>query len=422
MNRFDPEKFDGKISFGAKKVDISFTARIGPDSRLVIDPIPVMRDLYFALTGTIGQVAETAKYLSISATSKRGDRFSSDRVVVGGGSQANGFSVSLTSQLAQFEFQRADDTKDESSFIKMELRGFRGFRGCSVPTKLGLLVVSGRSDLKSSDDVCGSIVIVSNEPNPSDEWYDRAESFLELIRRGLQFGQGGFLQVPLLQVYRPTACVATIQGGYGQQSHLAVIHPMDQAGYIQALVERVDQDDLVPDAVWLAVEWLNSVSGSHAARYVTLMTAAETLVENLCPDRLSTIMPKGDFRKVAQVLRIALAGTALQQGPLARFDELVLNMNRSTLRDKIAAITQKYAIPNEIFDMDNFAKLNKERNNIIHKGKPSEGVDLWGYILKIRELVTYVILAEIGYAGQYQSYVAGHQSRLMPRPPQEDFV
>ena len=57
------------------------------------------------------------------------------------------------------------------------------------------------------------------------------------------------------------------------------------------------------------------------------------------------------------------------------------------------------------------------RNKIVHSGVLPDDVDIWESIILVRELITRILLSEIGFEGRYCCYIGGLHDRDFPELP-----
>jgi hypothetical protein len=81
---------------------------------------------------------------------------------------------------------------------------------------------------------------------------------------------------------------------------------------------------------------------------------------------------------------------------------------------KIHALFDHYEIPRRDFEGDIIRRLINLRNDIVHKGVARNDSDIWPSIILVRELITRILLKEIGFVGRYCCYVGGLNDREFP--------
>ena len=359
---FPQTQFEGTVSVGEFTADVAFVVIAGQDCRLLVDPLSVDGEAYVALSKAMGRPGEHGRAVKLVGTSVDNVVFSSNDMYVGGtNSGSDGFTIRLTTGEASIIVPRPKDEKRTRAALEFSLRGFKSFRPEPVKAGLGQVIVRGVHKSTSSDEVSGEIIVQSDELAPDEGWYTQAEDLAEFVWKGLQFGHGGRLQVPLVQVFRPESVTATFYRGAGRPRHLPAIHFMDQSAFIEALVRRFEDRDAFPDAVWQAVGWLNNDSYIDEVRFLTLMTAIETILDSLVPTRRSTIIPKTDFEPIRDALIDVLSGHDLTETHAKIFANKIKGLNQVTLSNKLQAVIEKYELPTGLFAEDVLRRLNKRK-------------------------------------------------------------
>ncbi|WP_273281962.1 hypothetical protein [Pseudooceanicola atlanticus] len=406
--------FEGKISAADFEQDIAFVAYAGDDCRLIVGPIQVSGEAYVALSKCMGRPGSHAGSITLTGESADGSKFSSPHMEIRGlQSGSEGHEIRLGTGEASITVPRKVTSKEPTVALKLALRGFKSFRPSPVQAQLGRVVVQGANKVMSSDDVSGAIFVEFSGERPSDSWYHDAEALAEFVWKGLQFGHGGRLQIALLEVYRPEDVIATFYNGGGRPAHLPAIHFLDQSEFVAALVARFECEDTFPDAVWQAVGWLNNDSSIDEVRYLTLMTAIETILHSLVPDASSTLLRKTKFKPIRDALIQALATFGLNHDERDVLVSNIKQINRAPLSQKINAVIEKYGLPSDVFNQSLIRRLNKQRVSIVHQGKSLDDDNLWECMLYAREMIALIVFSELRYKGRYQSYAEGHEQRTL---------
>jgi len=411
---FQATNFEGKVSAGSFEHPLTFVVRAGDDCRLEIDPLMVPGKTYVALSKLMGEPGGHGEAITLEGSSSDGVKFFSPHMEIRGASSGtNGYQIRLGTGEASITHPRENNSKGSAAGLRLWLRGFKSFRPSPVQAQLGKVFVQGAHKVMSADDVSGSICVQCADNRPDESWYQDAESLADFVWSGLQFGHGGRLQVPLIQEYRPNEKIATFYNGSGRPAHLPAVHFLDQSEFIAALVARFESVDPFPKAVWQAVGWLNNDSSIDEVRYLTPMTAIETILHSLVPDAPSTLLPKEKFRPIRTALIQALAASGLSHDEEEVLASNIKQINRAPLSQKLKAVIEKYDLSSGVFDENLIRRLNKQRVSIVHRGHSLEGDDLWECMLYARELIALIVFSELGYKGRYQSYAEGHEQRTM---------
>lgn len=411
---FQTTTFEGRVSTENLDERITFVAHAADDCRLNIDPLIVPGHVYVALIKTMARPGGQSEPFTLVGMSRDGIKFFSQNMRVQGYRvNTEFFQIQIAADEASITLPRERGSATDDIGLILSLRGFKSFRPNPVQAQLGRVEIQGAHAAISADDVSGRVIIQCENDLPLENWYQHAKSLAKFVWRGLQFGHGGRLQVPLIQEYRPDKVIATFYSGSGRVAHLPAIHLLDQSEFIAALVSRFESDDPFPDDVWQAVGWLNSDTTIDEIRYLTLMTAVETVLDTLIPDAPSTLIPKEEFKPIREALIETLGEFELSDEEKSVFGGNIKGINRAPISRKLRALVNKYDLSPNDFDDDMIRRLNKQRNSITHRGKALDGENLWDSILYARELIALIVFAELHYKGSYQKYAGGHEQRSL---------
>jgi len=289
------------------------------------------------------------------------------------------------------------------------------FRNPIVETELGKLEVCGNANEVDADDLSGFVAIYANSPDPGQDWIGKAESLLRHMRSGLSLAHGGRLQTPRMDYVSGNVLRMTYFGGSGFRHELPPQYHLNHGPYIEALARRFERQEPLSDVLWTALGWMHTDTGFDETRFLSAMTALETIIENLLPERRGTTVPKAEFKRLSsKFLQIIEGDDGLS--PMARqiFVGKLLGLNKKTFGEKIIALFDHYDIPKRDFDDAAIKFLVELRNTIVHKGTLQDDVDIWPQIIMARELITRILLREIGFSGQYCCYIGGRHDREFP--------
>jgi hypothetical protein len=235
------------------------------------------------------------------------------------------------------------------------------------------------------------------------------------MHRGLAFAHGGRLQTPRLDYVHASTWEATFFDGTGFTSELPVQHHLNQGPFIKALAERYERAGSLPDVLWTAIGWMHTDTTFDETRFLTAMTALEAVIESELPERRGTVIVKADFTPLRQKIEALIAADdTVSKEAQAIFLGKVAQLNKKTFGQKICALFDHYAIPKRDFEGDVIRDLVKLRNDIVHKGIVPNGSNIWPNIILVRELITRILLKEIGFSGRYCCYVGGLNDRDFP--------
>ncbi|MGO7985204.1 hypothetical protein [Rhizobium leguminosarum] len=79
------------------------------------------------------------------------------------------------------------------------------------------------------------------------------------------------------------------------------------------------------------------------------------------------------------------------------------------MSQKIEALRDHYGLSATIFTNEAIVDAIKARNDIVHTGATPRRRKIWPKLVFVRELISMIVFHEIGYAGPYESYIAGYR-------------
>ena len=82
--------------------------------------------------------------------------------------------------------------------------------------------------------------------------------------------------------------------------------------------------------------------------------------------------------------------------------------------ENIRQLFNEYKISRTDFEDEEIERLVRLRDEIVHTGEIPDGMDIWPSIILLRELITRILLKEIGFVGRYCCYVGGRHYRDFP--------
>jgi len=407
-------KFTGTLKGKGATVPASFHASI--DSRgalcLRLDPIPFSKEAFTFWNDGDGRYSE---HFSLTGVSAGGDTFTSD-------------SFSLTSRThrveqmeSQLDFQGhcAEAVLEQRTpepikppQMRWYFRQFETFHTHRHETAFGRVEVAGARH-PSDDQALTGYLAISARDDTHATWWNTAEATLAHVARVLSLASGTYLRsyvtvrldgtVTRLQVNRRSDAAAPFLPPF--------IHLNLGPIFRQACESFATQQDRLL-ALDPALRWFLAPAQYDEARLLQTMTALESIVDS--SDKAEPLMPEG-FDTVATTVRAALRALNVPAAMLDKIPEL----NRRSFRARLQAYLCERAIVMADFPADSVRRLIKARNGIVHRGvyyDDSRGTqtNIWEHIVHARELVIRVILAAIGFRGNYFSMLHNHRQIAFP--------
>jgi hypothetical protein len=301
--------------------------------------------------------------------------------------------------------------QEQDTALRQWFRSFKSFRNAPIETPLGVLYVNGATKTADRDEMSGDVTIVAPPGDIADGWLEKADAFLLYMHRGIGFMFGGRLQTPRVDYYRGKVARHTFYAGEAFRSEFPVQHQLDHGPMLKALVDRYFGIGPIPEVIWTALGWMQSDTTFDELRFLTAMTALETLIETELPAKRGTTIAKSEFAALRSSLDKAVDGSSLSPEEKSIFRQRVSGLNRKSFREKIDALFDHYRIPRDDFDAAAVKSLVDLRNDIVHRGQVSEDDEAWPKIILVRELIVRILLSVIGFEGRYCCYVGGFHDR-----------
>src|SRR5205823_135278 len=113
---------------------------------------------------------------------------------------------------------------------------------------------------------------------------------------------GGRVQTPRVDFMKESTSEITFFEGTGFMRELPVQHSINQGPFIEALVRRYERTGPLPDILWTALGWVQTDTTFDEIRFLSGMTAVETIIESQFPKRRSAIISKQHFKSLRQKL------------------------------------------------------------------------------------------------------------------------
>jgi hypothetical protein len=192
----------------------------------------------------------------------------------------------------------------------------------------------------------------------------------------------------------------------------SVQHFLNQGPFIKALAQRYELIGPLPDILWMALGWMQTDTSFDETRFLSGMTALEVIIESQIPQRRGTIIPKKGFKPLREKIEdVIVADDTIPDEAREILLAKVSQLNIKVFAQKIHALFDYYAIPRRDFEGEVVKQLIDLRNDVVHKGVVLNKADIWPSIILVRELITRILLKEIGFVGRYCCYVGGLNDR-----------
>jgi hypothetical protein len=280
---------------------------------------------------------------------------------------------------------------------------------------LGQFETFGATNISSPDELSGYVAVQAAEGFDPEVWRDQAQQFLMHMHSGLALAHGGGLQVARVDYIHESTWTADFYAGSASRPEFAVQHQLNHEPIIQTLIDRYFNHGPVPPVLWTALGWMHSETTYDEVRFLTAMTALETIIESELPEKRGTTMSKSAFKSLRRELESVLSATSgLTTEEQEVFRLRIAGINRKSFAEKINALFDHYSLSRQDFDAQAIKQLVDLRNEIVHRGRIPPGLDPWPKIILVRELIVRILLSVIGFKGRYCCYIGGQHDRDFP--------
>ena len=192
-------------------------------------------------------------------------------------------------------------------------------------------------------------------------------------------------------------------------SHLD-LHPI-----VTAAVTNIENTEDCRDAFELAVGWLSVPTAIDEIRFLSGMTALESVAWRSLPSSKKSILSRTKSDRFARHIRAVVDEQGYVDVPdREAIKQKIPELNRRSFIQQIEALLEQWNVARTLIETETLADLIKLRNNIAHRGAAAEDGSLWPSILLIREIVVRLVLSMLRFEGTYQCYLGGRHARRFP--------
>jgi hypothetical protein len=398
--------FDGTISRGDSVYDVTFDVHAEEDFHLHIMIDPISTATYLGLSAAMGQPGTLCEDLTLQGKADNGTIFSSDTVYLRGTSHGETAKIAVGTRKATVTMIR--DKAVERPIMRLWMRSFKSWNNPVVEMSLGQVEVKGATQTTSVEEVSGSVAVQPTAATDLEDWASRADSFLTYMMRGLAFAHGSRLQTPRCDLYIENRSEITFYEGTASPPGFPNVPSLDHGAFIKALSSRYDSLPALSDMVWTAVGWSQLDTTADQGRFISCMTALETVVEHLVPAGQTTVVQKIQFNPVRDQVVACISASEISDEAKAIFIGKIKGLNSRSLSQKIQALRAHYGLPEDKYDDSSIVAVIKLRNDVVHTGAPDKN-ELWPRILFVRELIADIVFSELRYVGVRESYLGGYK-------------
>jgi len=409
----------GEIAIGNQRVAVSLTASAGASGQLALDvePISVSGSSGGALElmRSIGEPGNTTGEFGLYCESSSGKRLTSDRAYLAGyNHNSEGLHIQLRAAEASLSMT-GRETHDRLALC-FSLVGFECFPPAHAVTELGSVLARGATRTAATNEITGTITVQASEKNASTDWQQQAERLLKHLRLVLAFARGSPLPVPITEFYEGDHVDVTFhEAGGGHPSEMPPLPHLNLGPIVTTAVAHVDIVEAYRETFETAIGWLLVPTTYDEVRFLTGMTALESLASRFLEKSESSILGSSAFKRFTKQARAFVneqdyLNDTVRENIKGKIPEL----NRRSFSFKINALFERWKIARTLIDDRALSRLVRLRNAIVHQGGAPEGEDLWASILTVREILVRLVLAMLQFDGIYQCYMGGRHMRRFP--------
>ncbi len=414
-----PERFMGEIAIGNQRLAVSLTVSAGASGQLALDvePISVSGSSGGALElmRSIGEPGNTTDEFGLDCESSSGKRLTSDRAYLAGyNHNSEGLHIQLRAAEASLSM-KGRETHDRPALC-FSLVGFECFPPAHAVGELGSVLARGATRTAATNEVTGTIAVQASEKKASTDWQQQAERLLKHLRLVLGFARGSPLPVPITEFYEGDHVDVTFREvGGGYPSEMPPLPHLNLGPIVTTAVAHVDIVEAYRETFETAIGWLLVPTTYDEVRFLTGMTALESLASRFLEKSESSILGSSAFKRFAKQARAFVdeqdyLSDTIRETIKGKIPEL----NRRSFSFKINALFERWEIARTLIDDKVLARLVRLRNSIVHQGGAPKGEDLWASILTVREILVRLVLAMLQFDGTYQCYIGGRHMRRFP--------
>lgn len=264
------------------------------------------------------------------------------------------------------------------------------------------IVLKGYRD--GADQQLVSLLAVESTGQEDEAWWRETESLLNHLRRVLSIACDVYL-LPVIE-QRHRAGRYTLRVAQRSRAPVPFMPPFRDLFMEEIFgIAILSYDDHAADVIRLepAIRWLTAPVALAESRLTNAMSALECILAS------STIEP---FHMPDQLafdeLRSKVASFLKDQAAPKKMAGKLRELNRRSFAEKLNDLRKRQSFPTNDFPKDWLKGAIEARNIIIHTGvSPDlpEDDTLIEHVVHVREIVTRLILAAIGFEGQYQSWL-----------------
>lgn len=414
MPVFSTTRFTGQIVHGEVVQPLTFDVAVDDDGvlQLLIEPV-VAGDVPVSLLQLSDETGRQVAWMTLTGTAADGQAFTSDTFHVTGYSHRSN-EIGLTGACAEAEITTSLAEPAATSKLWWGLRRFRSFGWLHADTDIGRVAIGGAEPDPARPQLLSATLAIQRDGVADTDWFEGAAEQLEHVARVMSFASGAYLRPYVARLVAGDRAVLRV---FSRSDTTEPFYPPFVFLNLEPIFSLACAADTTARAAFAqldpAVRWLLTPGYYDEIRLMAAMTALENLVDQAFPGDAALFVKPSLFKKAASAVRAMIAERKLPEGMKAKVPEL----NRRTFVEKLDA----YVAARQVVVSDLPAQMLRDminaRNTVVHTGvyfdpEIQNQPDLWDHLLLARELVTRLLLAELGFIGNYFSPFYGPNRQL----------
>lgn len=322
------------------------------------------------------------------------------------------------------EFRRKLAMPAAKPMLRMRVKGFQNSGRLNSKCRLGMIAMDGDNSIDNPDTITGYIAVqADNVPFDLTAWQAEADKLLEHIRNVMSFASAIILKRPIIEFCAgDDLLVVTCSQTRQSSAFLRIFYHSDQQPVFDAAVNSFFAPPFDVKNLFFAIEWFAMEATYNEVRLVNAMTALENFVASNLDKNKKAFFSSSQFKKIAHDLRLALKeavgkiGVSSDDSMLDELYKKLPDVNRRSIIQKVELLAIRWSVPLDGIDIEGAIKA---RNSIVHEGfyydsGKVECRNLGEYVAIVREVVARLLLAAIGYRGNYISHIDGYHDAQFP--------
>ena len=398
----DPIPFDGSIERAGLSVAVTFTAAIDDDGELRLEFGPIKPSHAAASIVPEQPLLTPLQPLTLRGHAAEHWSFESSEFYVGRWSRRPDH-VEITGSCGTAELSRPakPDHHDACAWF---FRKLAAIHPIVAKTKAWSIVLRGYRDDADQEPV--SLLAVESDRQENEAWWQETERLLIHVQRVLSLACGVYLLPVYEQRHRAGRFTIRIaQRGRSPAPYLAPFRDLFMEEIFAAAVRSFDDHPAEVARLDPAIRWLTAPVALAESRLMNAMSALECILAS--SDVGQFHLADAAFDTLRQKITKFLKAEAAPRKMAGKLREL----NRRSFAEKLRDLLSRQPFPAQDFPDEWLKGAVDARNVIVHTGVspelPIDDASLIDHVVRVREIVIRLMLAAIGFEGQYQSWLHG---------------